>query len=302
MSAVAIAGASGMLGRRLMLRFLEHGQEVHALVRDPHSLAPEPGLQVFPWSEGPARGLASSKVLIYAAGYIPEDLEDPHEATSCLDVNAVHALEWMMEAVHIGVKHIIYFSSVDAYLPILYPPGREHRIREDQSLYPAQHASFYLASKVCGELWATRTGGEGVWVTIFRLSTLFGPGARRGFVRWLVDRIVNKQPIVLPDGGRNELDLIYADDVVDCVSAAIESHAVGAFNIASSVPRTTLDLARATARALAVSDTEIGVAPVCPVPVHRCPVYDIGRARRDLGFEPRTFEAGLREMLGERAH
>ena len=79
-------------------------------------------------------------LVCHLAAYIPPNFQDAAEAERCLAVNAIGALHVASAAARHG-KRLISCSSGQAYTYSSAP------VNEDDRLYPAARATYYLASK-----------------------------------------------------------------------------------------------------------------------------------------------------------
>src|SRR5205085_1155443 len=105
--------------------------------------------------------------------------------------------------------------------------------REDDPLYPAQQAPFYLSSKLTGEIYAEHFRlARGLPVTILRVSSPYGPYMKpRSLVARFVTQLRAGQPVEVADGGRYTVDLVHIDDVAQAVFLAVDRAADGIYNI-----------------------------------------------------------------------
>ncbi|MBI4942473.1 MAG: NAD-dependent epimerase/dehydratase family protein [Actinobacteria bacterium] len=178
-------------------------------------------------------------------------------------------------------------------------------VGEDVSLDPR---NVYASTKVTQEhllsAWARQTGGTGA---AMRFHNVFGPGAPRDNAYsgvasiFLSDVLAARPPQVTEDGGQRR-DLVHVRDVARACIAALEPPAepvpgtVRAYNVASGVPRTVLELATALA--------EVGRGPA-PVVTGTARLGDVrhitashARARDELGWTAQEdFRGSLAELF-----
>ncbi|MCA1823993.1 MAG: NAD(P)H-binding protein [Mycobacteriales bacterium] len=152
--------------------------------------------------------------------------------------------------------------------------------------------------------------------TIVRPTMIYGAPGDRNLSRLLA--LIRKAPIVpLPGGGRRLQQPVHVEDLADALVAAIESaSAVGrTYNIAGPQPVSFRELVVETAAAVGRRPVVVAV-PLGPAVaaarlyerLSRHPrikaeqlerlaedkAFSIEEARRDLGFAPRSFRAGIR--------
>ena len=219
-------------------------------------------------------------------------------------------------AIEAGVQRLVYASSVAAYG---FHPENPQPLTEE--VPPRGSESFYYSAQKA-ELEATLdqllTGTE-VDAYVFRPCIVAGPratmliekiveGARLGdplpAVRRGLARLPLPQPL-LPDIGA-PLQLVHHDDVARALAAAIAGKGEpGAYNLAGEgqlgigdvaralgwhtvpIPGAAVGLGASVARRFSLLSPQLEWATALRVPV----LMDTGKARRELGWEPR-FDAG----------
>lgn len=206
------------------------------------------------------------------------------------------------EALGPGLRRYVFMSSVGAY-----GDGLDHA--EDDPL-ALDHPFPYIQHKARTE---RRLFELGLPVVTLRPPFVYGP--ENGFYReaFFWDRILAGRPVIVPDDGSRLMQFVYVRDLVEAMLRVAEVEgAVGqAYNIADPGPITQLEAVRAFARA-AGRDPRLVFLPrariealggkVFESPLYFGEYYDlpsitirIDKARRDLGFEPTPFDAGLAE-------
>ncbi|MBL8678059.1 MAG: NAD(P)-dependent oxidoreductase [Myxococcales bacterium] len=305
---VALTGATGFIGRRLARALIARGHKVRAIVRDQaraKSLASLAGCELVPLSldakphtDTLRRALDGASTLCHVAAYIPANQRDPNEAQRCLEVNALATLALVEASIAAKCPRLVYFSSGNIYEPSPSP------VTERAATYPSSRATFYLASKLCGELYVDHARRSGALATaVLRVSSVYGPGMSGGVVPLFVGRMQRGERVTVSDGGRYRTDLVYVDDVVRAAVSAIErSAASGPINVGSGAATTLADLARAVATLTGRGDESIVIEPEKPGPVDLgFSALDVSLARALLAYEPTPLADGLRAFLSEPA-
>ena len=191
---IAVTGATGFVGKITLLKLLEAGHKVQALVRTPAKVRSiqHPNLR---WVKG-ALGenlsdfVKGADIVLHIAGAIKGRVRSDY-----FEVNAKGTRLLAKQAQMAGVKRFVLLSSIAA--------------RQSQ-------LSDYAASKHAGEI-ALKEEFTGK-VAIVRAPPVFGPGdeATRPFFE-----AADKGFLPVP-GGKNwrlrKLSLIYVDDLADCLS------------------------------------------------------------------------------------
>jgi len=192
------------------------------------------------------------------------------------------------------VRKVVYASSSSVYgNPKCMPVGEEH---------PLDPISPYGVSKLAAEKYCQvyRRLYE-MDIVILRYFTVYGPRQRPDMaIHRFVDQIFeSKAPVVYGDGKQTR-DFTYIDDIVvgTIKAAEIEGYAGEAFNLGGGHRVSVNDLLK---RLIKLCRKENVVKPIYEhaklgdvTDTHA----DISKARRILGFEPKTdVEGGLRNFI-----
>jgi predicted dehydrogenase/nucleoside-diphosphate-sugar epimerase len=210
-----VTGASGSLGSALVRRLLADGKKVRAFVRRIPE-RPTPGLEYCFGNLGdPAavdRAIAGGEVVIHVGaamkGGWPEHLGGTVVGTqNVIDACKKHNVR---QLVHVSSMSVVDWAG----------SAGKGAVCEDAPLEPrAEERGAYTRAKLEAERRVASAAAAGLPCVILRPGQIFGGGiplvngavARRAGGRWLV----------LGDG-KVELPLVYIEDVVDAVMAAIE--------------------------------------------------------------------------------
>ncbi len=153
--------------------------------------------------------------------------------------------------------------------------------------------------------------------TILRPTMIYGTPEDRNMARLV--RLLGRTPVVpLPGGGERFQQPVHVDDLADTVVATLDRPvSIGrAYDVAGPEPLTLREVIEETAAAVgrSVRCVAVPLAPLVAAALvyerfSRNPrlraeqlerlaedkTFDIGPARADLGFDPRSFAAGIRE-------
>ena len=200
----------------------------------------------------------------------------------------------LLDALPANLRHFAYASTMTVYGDCGERPVSEER--------PPEPSCVYALTKLAAERRLEEAcARRGIPAALLRYSSVYGPGTPPDrAIPHMASRILAGEPPELRGGGRAVRDYLYIDDLCRATLAASLREARGVFNIGTVRGVSAAELARSLCR-LAGSDAE-------PVPVDEpvdeqaaaSLVYDISKARRELGWRPCvTFEAGLEAVIRE---
>lgn len=224
-----------------------------------------------------------------AQSEVPKSVADPGNDAA---VNVVGGLNVLRACLDNSVRKVIFSSTGGALYgePDIVPAGEDHPIRP---------LSPYGTSKFAFEQYLATFGRTfGLNYTTLRYANVYG--ARQDFfaeegrvVAIFASRMIENKPVTVDGDGNQSRDMLHVGDVAMANLAALERGDGGTFHISTGIPVTINDLFRKLALL-----TEYKEAPRFG-PARKGDVYrialDNGRAREDLGWEPRiVLEDGLR--------
>lgn len=185
---------------------------------------------------------------------------------------------------HAGVQRLVYASSSSVYGGnTKLPFHEEDRVDAPISLYAATKRANELMAHVYTHLYGLTTIG-------LRFFTVYGPWGRPDMALWIfTESMLEGRPIRVFNHGRMSRDFTYIDDIVQGVLASLVNPDLGPyeiFNLGNHRPEPLMELIRCIADTLGV-EPQLELLPMQPGDVPAT-FADIERARRRLGFEPRT--------------
>jgi UDP-glucose 4-epimerase len=228
-----------------------------------------------------------------ALASVQRSVEDPTATNRVCATGSLHVLDAARRA---GVRRVVYAGSSSAYG---IPAGNVQA--EDDPLRPL---SPYAAAKLAGELYAESfAAAYGLETIRVRFFNIFGPRQRAdspysGVIALFTAAMTSgRQPIVYGDGLQSR-DFTYVTDAVQALIKAAATPGVSGrvYNVGTGKSVTVLDLVAVLNRLLGTAvSVRYGPARAGDVRHSRA---DIGRARKDLGYQPVvSFEEGLKRTL-----
>lgn len=199
-----------------------------------------------------------------------------------VEVNVLGTLNVLLAAREVKVQRVLHLST-----SLVYGAGRGP-VGEDG---PAAPTTLYGASKLASEEYARMFArGHGLWVSVLRMSTLYGEpkegAAPPNVVTRFTDLALEGRPIVITGEADRALDLLHVADAARACVAALENDRSGGrlYNIGSGTSVTPADVAHVVIEATSSSSELRREHGEASEPV---PLLDIRRAREELGFAPR---------------
>jgi len=230
-------------------------------------------------------------VLVHLAALI--DVEESIRKPSLYTYVNVYGTSVVVEkALECGVERIVYISSAAVYgEPRRLPVSEEH---------PTEPINPYGATKLAGEhLVKVMCRLARKHYVVLRLFNVYGPRQNPGYAGVVVktlERIAAGEPPVIYGDGMQTRDMVYVEDVVEAIEKAIETQYVDeVYNIGSGKPVRIRDLVNLILELTDKKELKPVYAPPRPGDI-RHSYADISKARKMLGFEPKT---SLREGLAK---
>ena len=305
---IALTGATGYTGSRLLSRLLARGDEVRALARA-GSRRPQPEGPGLTWIEGDLGRAEVLKKLVdgvdavlhVAAVYRTAGHPDSYYR----EVNVEGTRRLLDAALAAGVRRFVHTSTVGVHGHVEVPPADEDT--------PFAPGDVYQATKAEAETLALAYHRDhGLPVAVVRPSAIYGPGETRLLKLF---RAIARRRYAIVGSGRALYHPVYIDDLLQGFLLALEKpEAVGqAFIVGGPRYVSQAELAEMIARHTGggMLPFKVPVAPlrwaaaaceaVCiPLriepPLHRRRVefwtksraFSIEKARRGLGYEPQV--------------
>lgn len=305
---VALTGASGYTGSRILERLVTRGDEVRALVRE-GSVTPglsSTGTEIVAGALGEAeaaRRLVEGCEAVMHVAAVYRTASHPDSYYRQVNVEGTRILLEAARAA--GVRRFVHTSTVGVHGDVKNPPADENA--------PLAPSDIYQQTKAEAEGLAREFGrASGLEVSIVRPGAIYGPGETRLLK---VFKSIARGRYAVVGAGTPHYHLAYIDDLVDGFLLALDrAEAAGeTFIIAGPDSISQDDLAREIAKATGGSVWPFHI-PAWPIqrigdvveavcvplgvepPLHRRRVdfwvknrsFSIEKARRLLGYSPRV--------------
>jgi UDP-glucose 4-epimerase len=241
--------------------------------------------------------------VVHTAAYISA-LSAKHPAES-VEINVMGTVNVLEAARAANVERVVYTSAKGVYGPFhgAYGAPAYKLVTED---HPKDPKRIYDSAKLMGENATLYWGTLGLDVVVLRFATTYGPGktsrhGNMGVTSQIIEQPASGQPFRIAQGGDEKDDFIYNKDSARGIYLAtmVKNLDNRVFNIGTGIGVTLKDVAAILRKHLpnAVIDVGPGLNFLgSPYPMHG--VYDISRARKELGYQPEyDLERGIADYL-----
>ncbi len=318
-----VSGASGFLGGRLAVALKERGFAVRALARSSSdvSLLAARGIEIATGDladdESLTRATAGRHLVFHTAGRIG----DWGAAEEFRRVNVEGTARVIAACQRNGVRRLVHVSS----LTVLGLPRHGAPVDEETPL-TSRATDPYTASKIAGEELVRRANGQdGLETVVVRPGVIWGAGDATFLPRFAT--LLRRKKMVLVSGGRNRVALSHVENLTQgmILAATVPAAAGKIYHITDGEGITAAEAFRLLAEALAIPPPRFSlpffvafaVASLMEIwaRLRRRPSppaftrygvrlvasdgrYDIGKARRELGYRPMvTFRQGVAGLV-----
>lgn len=287
---IIVTGATGFVGRALIVRLQSDAHEVIATVRQSTPLAVRSHVvgnidSQTDWSST----LGGAACVVHLAARVHE-MHSPGGLEAYREVNARGTLRLAESAAAAGVRRFVYLSSAKVL-------GEASGDRAFDDASPPAPVDPYAISKHEAEIalaaLAARTGME---VVALRPPLVYGPGVRANFLR-LLQSVERGMP--LPLGAvHNQRSVVALENLVDAITACATRPDVAGktFLVADNEPLSTPQLIRRIAHAMNRTARLVNVPPALLHLAGRLTgkTSEVGRLLGDFRVDSR----GIRTTLG----
>lgn len=287
---ILVTGSNGLLGQHLCAQLISSGHQVVGIGRGANRLTQLQSLRYeeVDITDGVHLQTVVKKVspecIVHAAAMTQVD-QCEEDKQSCYNIN-VSATRFLIDvAIELGCR-LVYIST-DFVFDGLGGPYSE----EDE---PAP-VNYYGSTKLAAEKAVMESGLQ--W-SIVRTVLVYGEvleGTRSNIIKWVKENLEQGKPIkVVSDQYRTPT---FIDDLADGIVRVVEKKAEGIYHISGGEGLSPYDMALKTAAFYKLNASLIEKVDASTFQqIGKRPLrtgFDISKARRELGFEPRSFDDSL---------
>jgi nucleoside-diphosphate-sugar epimerase len=300
-----VTGATGFVGGAVARRLREAGDEVVALARDPSKAGDLASIganvrQGDITDRESLRGpMADVDGVFHAAGWYKLDAKDPSEGERSNVQGTRNVLEVMAE---LGVRKGVYTSTLGVF------SDTRGKLVDERYRHEGPHLSEYDRTKWKAHYEvAEPMMREGLPLVIVLPGVVYGPGDTSP-IRPLLIRYLTRTLRGIPT--RTAFCWAHIDDVATGHLLAMERGRPGESYIIAGPPHTVIEALEIAERITGIPAPRFHVPPGllrAAAAITRSESLRVAagatywgsnaKARRELGYEPRSLEAGLRETL-----
>jgi UDP-glucose 4-epimerase len=209
------------------------------------------------------------------------------------EVNALGSLNLLESMRETGVSQLASASTGGAILGDVTPPVHEEMV--------AKPASPYGASKLCVEGYASAYGAcYGIKTVSLRFSNVYGPRSfhKGSVVAHIFKQILAGKPLVVYGDGSQSRDFVFVEDLCEGIRRALDVDRTEVIQLGVGRPTSVNELIELMRGVVGDDDVSVRYEDFRAGEIVNT-YCDISKARRVLGYDPRTtLEDGLRQTWG----
>ncbi len=294
MRKILVTGSNGLLGQKLVYKLKDRSDiELTATARGDNRLLDQTGYRFIPMDIGNKANVDAvidevkpDHIIHTAAMTQVDDCELDHAACDKANVDAV---QYIVDAAERNTSHLVHISTDFIF------NGKEGPYDETGTPDPL---SYYGNAKWKGEQIVQNSNLK--WA-ILRTVLVYGivdNMSRSNIVLWAKGALEKGNPINVVDDQFRSPTL--AEDLADGCILAVEKNAMGVYNISGKDQFSIIDLVKEVADYYGLDKSLINAvsSETLNQPAKRPPVtgFILDKARRDLGYEPHSFQEGIALM------
>jgi UDP-glucose 4-epimerase len=290
---IAVTGASGAIGSRLIALLKSRGFSVVALQRDAGFTHGE-DIDIRPFTladsvETMAEHLHDVDQLVHLAAIIPGKVPGDEGDAALWNVNVL-GTQRLVEAMALAkVKRLVLTGTANVY-------RSDQAEASEESPFGPQSRVLYLASKAAQEwLAASMCNEHDIDHAILRISSVIGDG--RSIIDKLAGDLASGIPVQIQDGAAFGADFIDCEDVCAGLLLAVETELNGVYNLSSGKRTELIDIVIKLAEILGRPSDAIQMVHANRAPDTGFPAINSDRLQ-SFGFTPKPLFTVLQRIAG----
>lgn len=291
---IAVTGASGAIGSRLIGLLQSRGFDVVALQRDPGfphlgDISVRP-FQLSDTAQDMAKQLTDVDQLVHLAAIIPGKIPGAEGDTSLWTTNVLGTQRLIEAMAMTGVKRLVLTGTANVYR------ADQMEAFEDSAFGP-QSRVLYLASKAAQEwLAASMCHDNEIDYAILRISSVIGDG--RNIIDKLARDLALGKTVKIQDGAAFGADFIDCEDVCNGLLLAVETRLTGVYNLSSGKRTELIDVIMQLGELMGCAPDAIQMVHANRPPDTGFPAINSDRLQ-SFGFTPKKLTDVLQQIAKE---
>lgn len=286
MSRIILLGATGFIGSELLKELKKQNFHVKAMI---HKQKPKISVQNFSGNIMTSKKLDSvfqkNDIVINLTGQISKNPK------IFIYTNILGSINLLNSCRKKKVKKVIFLSSINVYGENSKKPSLETDSLKPLTLYGQ-------VKLLAEEIYKSYAKLHGINITLLRLSNIYGPNKKTGFVTNLVNSLNNKKiKNIAYNKGEQYRDLLFIDDAINGIISAIKDskHGFSIYNISSGKKYSIKKIIQIIEQ---ISDQKVNVEFSNEIPDEKCIWASYSKANKNLNFSPTiNLEDGLCMMI-----
>lgn len=289
---IFVTGASGFIGRHLVMKALSEGYELVVLTRNADAYK-KIGSEIV--IEGDLIGWESwySQLSSYGIETCVHLAWEgiPDYSFDCSEKNLLNGLSVLRICEKIGVKKLIITGSCWEYKNPHGCISTNHELDYSNPFKAAKQSLHMMASAFCAE--------KGIHLNWLRLFYVYGPGQKRtSLIPYIINTLMN-QDIIELNGAYNKNDFVYVADVADAIIRVMVNNGFPeVLNVGSGYSTRVVDIAKCISEILNIEIDENSYVTTG----NETDFYaDAEEMNVEYGWKAKTeLKSGIAEMLKEK--
>ena len=295
---ILVTGANGLLGQAIIKQLLEKKYNVIATGRGPDRAEVTSSSPTYYKSIDITDGAAvenfileqQPSVIVHAAAMTQVDQCELHKQ-ECYNIN-VTATRFIIDAAKAVGSRFIFVSTDFIF------DGRNGPYKESDEPSPV---NYYGSTKMVAEKAVMESGLDYAIVRTILVYGIVPATGRSNIIGFVRQNLEANQPIkMVTDQVRTPT---FVDDLARGIILIIEKKGRGIYHLSGDQEMTPYDIAIETARYLGLNEGLIAKATSEEInqPAVRPPKtgFDISKAKKELGYSPKSFREALQELFGK---
>lgn len=320
MKKIFVSGATGFIGGRLCQRLAEEGNIIHALYRNEKKARKlnHPNIRLFKGDlmdrESLVNAISGCSEVYHVAAFAGVWVKDPEQIYR---FNVEGSLNVIEAAISTGVRKMVITSTAG----VLGSSG-EGFINEESR--PENHFTDYENSKAILEDKVHTINSNGLSIVLVNPSRVFGPGelSKSNSLTLMIQKYIHGKWHIIPGDGLSIGNYVFVEDVIAGHMLAMEKgksgerYLIGGENLSYyeffdkvqdvsgkkyRMMKIPFPLMLGLSKFLMFLAVNFGIKPaITPAHVRKFNLHfnlDISKAKNELGYQPHSFEEGLKKTI-----